>query len=193
MSLVVGVFVGGRSVRMGGAPKGLLAAPDTGEALVTRTLRLARALPADVVLVGEARAYASVAPDTEIVADDPAGIGPLGGLQALFAYAGERPVIALACDMPHVSLDALRTLATAAPDAHCVAAQNADRTRWEPFFARYDAPRARSVAAAMIGRGERSLQRLVEAIGARAVEVDAMTVIDWDTPDDVTLTRCRTP
>jgi molybdenum cofactor guanylyltransferase len=193
MNLVVGVFVGGRSVRMGGAPKGLLTAPDTGEALVTRTLRLARALPAEAVLVGEASAYGHLAPDTVIVADDPPGIGPLGGLHALFTYAGERSVIALACDMPHVSIESLRALAAFAPDAHCVAAQNADRTRWEPFFARYDGPRARAVAAAMIGRGERSLQKLVEGLEARAIEVDATTVIDWDTPEDVALTRCRTP
>jgi choline dehydrogenase len=46
MSAVLGVFVGGRSTRMGGHPKGLLAAPDTGEALVVRAVRLAREIVA---------------------------------------------------------------------------------------------------------------------------------------------------
>ncbi len=177
---------------MGGAPKGLLAAPDTGEPLVGRALRIARELSLDAALVGEARAYAAVAHGVAVIADDPPGIGPLGGLRALFVAAKGRPVIALACDMPFVSSASLRALSEA-PPAGCVAARSSDGVRWEPFFARYDAALAEPVAAAMIGRGERSLQRLVEALDPRAIAVDPSAVIDWDTPDDVALRRCRTP
>lgn len=177
---------------MGGSPKGLLAAPDTGETLVGRALRIARELSLDVALVGEARAYADVAPDVPVIADDPAGIGPLGGLRALFLAAKGRALIALACDMPFVSSASLRALVEA-PPAGCVAARSSDGVHWEPFFARYDAALAAPVATAMVGRGERSLQRLVEALDPRAIAVDPSSVIDWDTPDDVALRRCRTP
>ncbi len=178
---------------MGGSPKGLLPAPDTGEALVARAVRLARSLTADVVLVGEASAYAEVAPDVAALVDDPAGIGPLGGLNALFAFAGERPVIALACDMPFITREALTALRDAPSEVACASARSSDKTRWEPFFARYDAARARGVAAAMIARGERSLQRLVDALEPLEVSVAPSVARDWDTPDDVALSRCRTP
>ncbi len=108
---------------MGGSPKGLLAAPDTGETLVGRALRIARELSLDVALVGEARAYADIALDVSVIADNPAGIGPLGGLRALFLTANGRPVIALACDMPFVSSTSLRALlGSQAPPAGRVAA-----------------------------------------------------------------------
>lgn len=193
MSLVVGVFVGGRSSRMGGSPKGLLAAPDTGESLVARAVRIARSLTAEVVLVGEASAYREVAPEVPSIADDPVGIGPLGGLNALFKFAGERPVIALACDMPFITLEALCALRDAPSTHACVAAQSSDRLRWEPFFARYDAPRARLAAEAMFARKERSLQRLIELLGPVEVPVAPTLLADWDTPHDVALSRSRTP
>ncbi len=183
MSAVLGVFVGGRSTRMGGHPKGLLAAPDTGEALVVRAVRLARELGATPVLVGDAHAYDLVRCDVSVVCDDPPGVGPLGGLCGLLAFA-------LACDMPFVTLDDLRALAVAHPGAACVAARRSDDAPWEPFFARYDAPRVLPVVRAAIAAGDRSLQRVMERAGAQSLARDARALDDWDTPDDVS--RCRT-
>ena len=57
MSILAGIFVGAASSRMGGAPKGLLRVI-SGETIVERGVSLLRVVGADVVLVGDARAYA---------------------------------------------------------------------------------------------------------------------------------------
>ena len=54
--VVLGIFVGGASTRMGGQPKGLLPAP-TGEPLVSRTIAAGRAAGLAPVLVGAAEHY----------------------------------------------------------------------------------------------------------------------------------------
>ncbi len=191
MKPVVGLFVGGRSARMGGHPKGLLASLDTGEALAVRIARIAASLPADLALVGDAKAYRAHLPDVPAVADEPAGIGPLGGLAGLLAAYPDRTVIALACDMPFVTAEHLVALLAAHPAAPCVCARAADGTRWEPFFSRWNATPALPTVRAVIDGGGRSLQRAVDAMGARELTLDAMALADWDTPDDVR--RCRTP
>jgi molybdopterin-guanine dinucleotide biosynthesis protein A len=189
-SLLVGLFVGGRATRMGGTPKGLLAAPDTGEELAARLVRIAReTIPgADIVLVGEATNYAAL--ELPTIADDPIGQGPLGGLHALLAegVSRERDVIALACDLPYVTGDLLARLATHAPGAHAVAPRTTDL--WQPLFARYDAARCRPIATSLLDGGRRALHGVLDALRTDAValplrEEDARLLDDWDAPEDV--------
>lgn len=181
-----GVFTGGQSRRMGGRPKGLLAAPETGEALVVRAVRVMREAGLVPVLVGEASPYRALVQGVEEIADDPAGIGPLGGLSALVARGGGGRVIAVACDMPWVSVDALRALAEHPSRAPVVAARRAREAPWEPFFARYDGARVAPVLRALIADGQRSFQRLFAALAVEAIDLgDARVVTDWDTPEDV--------
>jgi molybdopterin-guanine dinucleotide biosynthesis protein A len=109
-------------------------------------------------------------------------LGPLGGFLALYEHAGERRVLALACDMPFV------TRATLAQALACEAPLAAARRdgRWEPFLSVHD-PRimkARAEANAVAGR--LSLQALFE--GAEELVVDPHELDDWDSPDD----RART-
>jgi molybdopterin-guanine dinucleotide biosynthesis protein A len=167
---------------MGGVAKGLLTAA-SGETLVARWRRLFDALGATCVLVGRHEAYADL--DLESVADDPPGIGPLGGLTALLARAGQGRVIAVACDMPFVSFELLSRLAAHPSDAPVVAPRRG--TLWEPLFARYDAPRVIGAARARATSGERDLQGLLDAVGAeslptRSAELDELR--DWDRPED---------
>jgi molybdopterin-guanine dinucleotide biosynthesis protein A len=108
--LVMGIFVGGRGRRMGGVQKGLLIAPDTGETLVARLLRLGREAGHEVVLLGAAELGADAAGALQL-ADAAPGVGPLAGLQSLLGYAGSRDALCLACDMPFVSADLLARLA----------------------------------------------------------------------------------
>lgn len=189
-SVVVGIFVGGKSSRMGGRPKGLLPTAE-GETLVTRLARTAReAIPAaEVVLVGASEPYASLG--VRMIADDPAGMGPLGGLSALLGEArrlGAPAAIALACDMPYVTSALLARLATTAPDAVAVAPR-IDGT-WQPFFARYDAQLgARAIETSLAG-GRRSLRSVLDNLGEGAREMgltpeEAMALGDWDEPGDV--------
>jgi molybdopterin-guanine dinucleotide biosynthesis protein A len=119
--LVVGIFVGGASSRMG-SPKGLLEVD--GDPLAARLARLARALdPSEVVLVGERDEYAHLG--LPMLRDGGSrgpltGAGPLGGLVSLLEHAGPRWALALSCDLPFVSVELLRALA-GAPDAAVVA------------------------------------------------------------------------
>lgn len=176
---------------MGGAPKGLLAAPDTGEPLVLRALRLARSLALDVAVVGDASPYRTLVADVPVLDDERPGSGPLGGLCALLAWSAGRPVIALACDLPHITADDLRALRDHPSDAAVVAARRAPEAPWEPLLARYDAARVLPVARERLRRDERSLQGLLVAVGVVDAGIRADACDDWDTPEDVT--RSQTP
>jgi molybdopterin-guanine dinucleotide biosynthesis protein A len=182
--MIAGIFVGGASRRMGGRAKGLLEAP-TGGTLVARWDGLFRRLGVPAVLVGQRPEYAGV--ELASLPDLGTESGPIGGLLALLAHAaevGEASVIAVACDMPFVSEALLRKLA-AAPPAPAVAARR--EGRWEPFLARYDVRAARPIALRHADEGKRSLQALLDALGATELPLsdgEATELRDWDTPED---------
>lgn len=182
--MIAGIFVGGASRRMGGAPKGLL--PVDGEPLVLRTVRACRAAGLEPVLVGEHASYAALG--VPMIPDAEAGRGPLGGLAALLAHAeraGAHEAIALACDMPYVTPELLRVLASA-PPAPAVAPHLDER--WQPFFARYEVARAAPVVREALRDGRAALQRVLDALGATPLPLDATAaraLRDWDEPGDV--------
>jgi molybdopterin-guanine dinucleotide biosynthesis protein A len=179
---------------MGGIAKGLLASPD-GPPIVERWERLLRDLGHDVVLVGAHEAYAHRSVGR--IADEPPGIGPLGGLVALLRRAAGSRVLAVACDMPFVSRGLVERLAEAPADGPILAPRRDGH--WEPLFARYDAARvlplavsqaqsaqsAQSEAAA--APGARSLQRLLDRAGAVELPLspgEERELDDWDSPED---------
>jgi molybdenum cofactor guanylyltransferase len=184
-STVAGIFVGGGSTRMGGQPKGLLRAP-SGETLVERWKGIFAALAIPCVLVGERAKAAYASTGLELLGDERAeeNLGPLGGLLALLTYAGERNAIAVACDMPFVSTELVRRLVSA-PPASAVAARRDGR--WEPFFARYDAPLVLPIAKAHASARLCSLQTLLDAVKSGELVMSATEhaeLRDWDTPED---------
>ena len=189
--VLLGIFVGGRARRMGGAPKGLLAAPNSEETLVERLLRVSQqALGAhQILLVGRAPAYAGLG--LSFVEDAPAGVGPLGGLCGLLDAALERgngAVIALACDMPHVSAELIGRLMTHAPAAAAVAPRTDGK--WQPLVARYEPCLALRAARAALAEGERALYCVLDRLGGDAVELplaagEAALLRDWDEPSDL--------
>ncbi len=184
--VVLGVFVGGASRRMGGRPKGLLPGP-SGEPLVEGLVRAGREAGLEAVLVGDAAAYASVVPEVPRLADRPPGVGPLGGLAALLHHAGDADAIAVACDMPHVSAAVLTRLA-AHPSAAAVIAPERDG-RFEPLLARYRAGRVGPDVDRAIAEGVRSFQELFGRLDVERLALDVdleRALVDWDTPDDVT-------
>jgi molybdopterin-guanine dinucleotide biosynthesis protein A len=177
---VAGVFVGGAGRRMGGRAKGMLPAPGGGT-LVQRWLRVLReAGVARVVLVGRRDEYRAVGLET--LDDEPAGVGPIGGLAALLRHAGDAPALGVACDMPFVTTDAIVRLLSA-PDAAVVAARRDGR--WEPLCARYDGARVLPAARRRIAEGRLSLQPLLTECGAVDVALAKEELHDWDTPEDV--------
>ena len=183
--LVVGLFVGGRASRMGGAPKGLLPTA-SGVPIIERSAQLAESLGASVVLVGAHAAYAawSEARGVRTLADAGSQLGPLGGLLALLRSTRGH-VIALACDMPHVSHELLRRLIEA-PPAPIVAPRR--EGRWEPLFARYDAAQVEPLASAHAASRRTALWQLLDAAGAVELPLAAdehAQLDDWDAPGDV--------
>jgi len=194
---LAGIFVGGPARRMGGRPKGLLEGPG-GVTLVERWRAMLVDLGAEVVLVGDAAAYAGLG--LPVIADEPAGVGPLGGLVGLLRHGGTgagtgtgtggslgaRHVLAVACDMPFVSRALVERLLAAPDDAPIVAPRRDGR--WEPLCARYDPIRVLPLAAARAASPYHSLQRLLDDAGAAPLPLaphEADELHDWDSPDDV--------
>ena len=161
-----------------GRPKGLIEhAP--GQTLIGRIQALAETLGWELICVGERAEYASLALPT--AADDPAGIGPIGGLRAVLHRAGARRVVIVGVDMPFLDADDLRALAEHPSPA--AAAKRAGR--WEPLAASFDPPSVLPVLDAQIAVGHHSLSRLLDALGAAEVAIAGDHLRDWDRPEDI--------
>jgi molybdopterin-guanine dinucleotide biosynthesis protein A len=192
--LLIGLFVGGNATRFGGIAKGLLPAPDTGEALAARLARLCRTVVdgADVTLVGKATSYAALGLPT--LADDPPGIGPVGGLAALLEEAErrERDALAIACDLPYVTSEMVGRIVTHAPEAAAVAPRPSGR--WQPLFARYEPGACLPLLRAAVAEGRFAARAVLESLGDQAVVLplgdgEVPLLDDWDSPDDVSRAR----
>lgn len=187
-SVLVGVLIGGRGRRMGGKIKAELPVPGSSERIVERSLRIAREADLACVLVGAQPAMAPFDDAPPRLADDPAGIGPLGGLRALLREAGKRPALVLGGDMPFVSAGLLTRLARHESSAAVLAPRDPEADRWQPFFARYDAPRVLPVLDRALSEGARSFQALFARLEVEELVLDEeerALLRDWDTPDDV--------
>lgn len=188
MTLLVGVFVGGRGSRLGGVAKGLLKAPLSEQTLLERLLGEIRAALGEVplVLVGEASAYPSSLP---AIADAPPGVGPIGGLGGLLRHAQESSksqVITLACDLPYLRASLISRLAKEHVDAAALVA-HLDGVR-NPLVARYDVAHALPAVQSVVAAGQRALQAVLDSLDARLLPLspeEASTLVDWDTPEDV--------
>jgi len=178
---------------MGGKAKGLLPSPATGEPLIERLVGEGRKAKLEPVLVGEAGAYAAVAAEVPRLADDPPGMGPLGGLRALLLHADGRRVIAVACDMPYVDATALEALATGSTKASVLSLRRGSEEPWEPLLARYAARDVLPVLDRGLSAGWRSFQRLFAELQAAGLEVAELpstremrrALEDWDAPEDI--------
>jgi molybdopterin-guanine dinucleotide biosynthesis protein A len=188
-SLLVGLFVGGRGSRFGGIAKGNLRHP-SGVRLIERLASVCRAaLPeAPIVLVGERAEYADLGLTT--LADEPSGIGPLGGLRALVSFAlrkGLDAAIAVACDMPFVTAELVTRLACEDPTATALAPRQDGR--FQPLAARYSVSTL-TVLDAAIAAGEHSLQGVFARLGDGAYTLvvegeESLALTDWDRPEDL--------
>lgn len=190
--MLCGIFVGGLATRMHGDAKGLLPAPDTREPLALRLARIARELGLTPVLVGQDARYHAALPGLSVVADQPSGVGPLGGLSGLLRAAEQeaspaRFVVALSCDLPLISRALIERLGSHPSHAQVLAPRAADGP-WEPLFARYDARAVREPLARALALGRRSFQRLFDDLTVEELalsESERAQLIDWDTPEDV--------
>jgi molybdopterin-guanine dinucleotide biosynthesis protein A len=190
----VGIFVGGEGRRMGGVAKGLL--QYQGRSLVERLLHACQAAPSPealshVYLVGNAVAYSAT--QIPLLADDPAGRGPMGGLRSLLLEAHRRGLdaVALAVDMPYVDAALVRRLFRDEPAAAALAPRQDGR--WQPLFARYRPGIVLPVVDAALGRDRTSLQVIFDDLQGRGAAVAELrlgsrereALRDWDRPSDM--------
>ncbi|MEO7038249.1 MAG: NTP transferase domain-containing protein [Polyangiaceae bacterium] len=185
----IGIFVGGSGMRMGGMTKGLLRTPDGSQTLVERLLGVcARVAPlASVYLVGRSVAYAQL--EIARLEDDPAGIGPLGGLRSLLVRAKEEQSIALAlaCDLPFLDEAVLTRLLEPLQGAARVPFVHG---RFQPLAAAYAPEPTLAAVDRTLAAGKRALMHVLDEIGhdLEQLEFDddqARALRDWDTPEDI--------
>ncbi|HEX4354938.1 MAG TPA: molybdenum cofactor guanylyltransferase [Polyangiales bacterium] len=187
LKALLGIFVGGRARRMGGVQKALLLAPDREETLLARLIRIGRAADLEVVLVGNA-ALGEVSAGLIQLRDAADGVGPIGGLASLLAYAGERDALCVACDMPFLGRALLSRLASEQPDALTLAPRDPSTGKWQAMFARHASARMLPRLHAALDAGQTSFQMLFEQAPARELALDGdehAQLRDWDTPDDM--------
>ena len=187
---LLAVFVGGKSRRMG-TPKGLLEAPGSGSSILEHLVSLGREVGLDVVLVGDATPYEGLAKGVARIPDEPPGAGPLGGLRASLRYAVQEHlshVVAVACDMPFVSVETLSELAEHPSDSVVLSPRRDPAAPWEPMLARYDASALVGVLDASLERGHRSFRLLFASLEVEPLPLSPAVeraLRDWDTPEDV--------
>ena len=185
---LVGIFAGGEGRRMGGIDKGSLQIPGSGESIVEHHAALAKTLGLPCVLLGARSAWSSRLPQYRILADEPSGVGPLGGLHALLQAAQEGPAIALACDMPYINAELLTMLCNEPHGPSIVAPKDHATGKWQPLFARYESRLVLPALRTALAAGQRSFQALFETLQVQELVLPAALAAllrDWDRPEDL--------
>ncbi len=174
------ILAGGLSRRMG-TDKALLQLPSGGPTLIERVVAAARAVTDEVIVVAEDAERLPPMP-VRTMPDVIPRAGPLAGLVAGFEAARHPDILALACDLPYLSVRLLRWMA-AQPrtwDALVPFLSNEDgKAGWEPLHALY----TRACLAAMraaLDRGERQATAFFPAIRIKPLTAEAMRSHDPD-------------
>jgi molybdopterin-guanine dinucleotide biosynthesis protein A len=189
----MGLFIGGRSSRMGHFPKGLLRCPGGSSlSIVEHWHSMAQTIGLECVLIGESEAYSHLG--MPMLPDQPAGVGPIGGLHALLDYVLQRDgstsfdAVAVACDMPYVTPPLLSRLCSHPSGRPMLAPRHSHTLTWEPLFARYTPTSALPLIVECILDRKHSLQALLDRAGAEVVPLrdsEWSQLRDWDRPADV--------
>jgi molybdenum cofactor guanylyltransferase len=168
--LIVAILAGGRSRRMG-RPKATL--EFEGAPLIERPLAAAAAAGLDAVVV--AKPGSALPPlDVEVWREPEEPSHPLTGLVAALEHG--QPVIAVACDMPFVTAEALARLAACEGAAAPMVAG-----RLEPFPARYE-PSALPVLRAALAR-EAPLRAALAELDPEPIALHPHVLTSINTPE----------
>lgn len=169
-----------------GEDKALLRLPSGGPALIERVVMAARVVVDDVVIVAEDAGRLPAMP-VRAVPDVIAGVGPLAGLVAGFAAARHPDILALACDLPYLSVPLLQRMAVLPRkwDALVPYLPNeGGKGGWEPLHAIYTRACLAPMRAAL-DRGERQATAFFSAIRVQPLTAEEMR------PDDPELQSTR--
>ncbi len=199
-SNILGVVLAGGAGRRLGRDKALL--PWTGTTLVQRAAAVLSEACGEVVIAGPAELRRT---GVETVADVFPGCGPLAGLHAGLERAGGRPIFALACDMPFVSVELVRHLVAAAGARieGVPAGDGPAEGAWvaggasgmQPLCGLY-APTARRVAENRLTEGQLAVLGFLQAIGGVSLPITGELgfyrpelLLNLNRPDDLRRAR----
>ncbi len=187
-SVAAAIIAGGPARRLGGATKPLLEL--AGRTVADRQLAVLRPLFARLLVVANDPAPWR-ARGVEVVGDRVAGAGPLAGISAALAAAGDaEAVVCLAGDLPFLSPALLTALRDGAPGAEALAPRPAGHA--EPLCARY-AVAARAVVDARLAAGRLALHALLAELATvwlddqalAALDPEGLSFVNLNTPDDL--------
>lgn len=158
------ILAGGQSTRMG-RNKALL--PWEGGTVIEAVASLVRGLFDHVLVVAaDPEPYRFLGlPEAR---DHRPGLGPLGGVEAALRASPDPRVFIVACDMPFLSPDLIRHMASL-PTAPAVVPYMAGRP--EPLHALYSRDALASVHS-LLAEGERRVYALLDRLDVRRVEED---------------------
>lgn len=174
---------------MRGLPKGLLQPPGQSLTLVQKLVNELTAVGVrEVVLVGANPAYAGI--PLSVVDDAAVGEGPIAGLLGLVTRAEQAQfefVLAIACDMPAITLGLLSRLLHERRDAVALVPR---RAQFEPLCARYRVKPVLPHLIRMANSGQYRLMHLLDALKAGCVPLEVEpeqsdALLDWDSPSDL--------
>jgi molybdopterin-guanine dinucleotide biosynthesis protein A len=155
----IAILAGGQSRRMGTDKAALEIG---GRTLLERAARIALTADLPVVVIGRERPDGWLLPAVTFLPDTAPGRGPLGGLHTALCHANG-PVLALACDLPLLTADALFWLLAqvlAQSGLHGLAVLHDGQ--WEPLFSVYDSA-CLPLIESRLAAGRLSLHGLLEA------------------------------
>lgn len=183
MTLSIAILAGGESRRMGTDKAALQI---NGMTLLERTARLALNVNPTVLVVGRARPDDWPLPDVAFLEDAEARLGPAGGLATALRHA-QMSVLALACDLPLLTEDALRWLiAQAEAQFGPSGLVTVNGGQKEPLFAVYDLA-CLPLIEARLAQSRRSLHGAIEAgvfASAEAPEWVSVQLANVNTPEE---------
>ena len=184
-NLTAFVLAGGRSSRMG-RDKAFL--EFHGESLLTRALRLAQSVSADVAIVGPSSKFAAFG---RVVEDTFWNHGPLGGIHAALKSSTADLNLILAVDMPFVSPKFLAYLVDRARSDNALVTIPRNVEGWQPLCAIYQRAFAAKAEAALQA-GENKIDRLFPGSDIAIITAKELKRFpgnqfrNLNTPDDLT-------
>ena len=132
-----------------------------GLSLLAHTAQAALEADLPVLVVGRARPAAWTLDAVAFAEDALPGLGPLGGLATALRQS-QTDVLALACDLPLLTPEAVRWLAAQAGQGNEHGLVVVSNGKWEPLFSIYRHS-CLPLVEARLAEGKRSLHGLIEA------------------------------
>lgn len=158
-----------------------------GEPMLARTMHVAREAGLEAMVLGRERPADWPADGTEFIADRWPGCGPMGGIATALGQCNA-PVLALACDMPLLTAEAIRwLLESVGPQQLHYGFVALNNGQYEPLFSLY-AQSALTLLKARLAAGDYALQPLLRGEGFVPITAPAWVcaqLANANTPDEL--------